>query len=219
MGREGEPILRHAKPGIGSASKIRVPATSDEFDATKLGLQWQWQANHQDNWFTLAARKGWLRLNSQAVTSADLGKTPNLLLQKFPARAFQVETELETFHTAFGEEAGLVVMGAKHAAIVVRHTRLGRQIIFKTSAGEQIVQATAPIRLRFRVKVADGGLCRFGYDDAAGNPVWLPELFQSRAGVWIGAKLGIFSNRPNDEAGGHTDFNFFRFLPVNSGDT
>jgi len=108
------------------------------------------------------------------------------------------------------------VMGAEYAALVVRHTRQGNQIIFKTCAGEQIVQATAPMRLRFRVEVADGGRCRFGFDDAAGNAVWLPEFFQARAGVWIGAKLGIFSNRPATESGGHTDFNFFRFLPANS---
>ncbi len=216
MGREGEPVLRHAKPRIGSGSKIKVPATSDEFESEELALPWQWHANHEDNWFSLAARKGWLRLYSQAAKNVDLGRVPNLLLQKFPARVFQVETELETFPAASGEEAGLVVMGAEYAALTVRHTRLGPEIVFKTSAGEHVLQAVAPMRLRFRVAVADGGLCRFGYDDAAGNPVWLPDFFRAHAGVWIGAKVGIFSIRPAGESGGHADFNFFRFLPVNS---
>ena len=85
-------------------------------------MQWQWQANHRDDWFSLAARKDWLRLYSQPAENGDLGQVPHLLLQKFPARAFQVETELETFPTAFGEEAGLVVLGAEYAALVVRHT-------------------------------------------------------------------------------------------------
>src|SRR6185369_5911071 len=120
MGREGEPVLRHAKPCIVGESKIRVPETSDEFDSAKLGLQWQWHANHHDNWHSLTVRKDWLRLYSQPVPNGDLGKVPHLLLQKFPARAFQAETELETFHAAFGEEAGLVVMGAEYAALVVR---------------------------------------------------------------------------------------------------
>jgi beta-xylosidase len=217
MGLEGEPVLRYVKPRTGGESKVRVPATSDEFNSAKLGLQWQWHANHQDHWHSLTARKDWLRLLSQPVQNGDLGKVPHLLLQKFPARAFQVETELETAHTAFGEEAGLVVMGAEFAALVVRHSRQGSQIIFKTSAGEQIVQAAAPRHLRFRVEVADGGLCRFGYDNAAGNPIWLPDDFQARAGVWIGAKVGIFSNHPAGETGRHTDFNFFRFVPAYSG--
>jgi len=218
MGKDGEPVLHHAKPGNGNGTKNRVPATSDEFSSSKLALPWQWQANSRDSWFSLTDRKDWLRLYSQAANPEGLGSVPHLLLQKFPARTFQVETELETFHIAAGEEAGLVVMGVDHAALVVRHTRPGRQIVFKIQGHEQILQTDAPVRVRFRVEVTSGGLCRFGYDDAAGNAAWVSEPFQARAGVWIGAKVGIFSSHPlTTGSGGHTDFNYFRFSPVNSG--
>ena len=48
----GEPVLSHAKPS-GARPPIATPQTSDEFETPKLGLQWQWHANHEARWFSL----------------------------------------------------------------------------------------------------------------------------------------------------------------------
>ena len=45
----GRPVLHHRKPVAGEVS-IAVPQDSDEFGTHQLGLQWQWQANHRDDW-------------------------------------------------------------------------------------------------------------------------------------------------------------------------
>src|SRR5262249_28075737 len=50
---KGEPVSRHTKPRAGAGCRIIVPQTSDEFDSNTLGLQWQWQANSRENWFSL----------------------------------------------------------------------------------------------------------------------------------------------------------------------
>ena len=56
---KGEPVLRFAKPQVNVVSPIMTPAESDEFDSGSLGLQWQWQANPQSNWYALI-RQYWL---------------------------------------------------------------------------------------------------------------------------------------------------------------
>jgi beta-xylosidase len=47
----GEPVLKWKKPNVGQIYPICNPQTSDEFDSTTLGLQWQWHANHSDQWY------------------------------------------------------------------------------------------------------------------------------------------------------------------------
>jgi beta-xylosidase len=68
----GEPVLRYQKPEVGKTYPIEIPATSDEFDSEKLGLQWQWHANHEDSWASLKDRPGYLRLFSQNIAKGDL---------------------------------------------------------------------------------------------------------------------------------------------------
>src|SRR5262249_31750697 len=88
-----EPVLAHAKPAA-APGPVGVPAPSDEFAESRLGLQWQWNANHREAWYSLGARSGYLRLFPQPPTD-DLGLAPNLLLQKLPARSFVAETVVE----------------------------------------------------------------------------------------------------------------------------
>ena len=214
MGHNGEPVPCHTKPRVGNPPKPASLLASDEFDARQAcRCQWQWHANHQDDWYSLAARKGWLRLFSRATQESDLRKQPGLLLQKFPARSFIVETEMETAHVMQGEESGLVVMGAEYATLAVRQIGPERRVFMRLADRDIILQQHSQPRVRLRLKVSDGGLCQFGFDNAAGNPVWVADVFQARAGTWIGAKVGLYGVRPAGVAGGHADFDYFRFAP------
>lgn len=91
----GEPISRWTKPLVKQNGASCSIACSDEFDFKDLGLQWQWPANHKADWFSLTERSGFLRLFSQPAAGIRLSYAPNLLLQKFPARAFAAETAVE----------------------------------------------------------------------------------------------------------------------------
>lgn len=63
----GEPVVSHRKPDVGRHYPIAAPQANDEFGADRIGFQWQWQANHQIGWASLAMRRGWLRLNAQPM--------------------------------------------------------------------------------------------------------------------------------------------------------
>jgi beta-xylosidase len=210
MGLNGQPVRRHAKPVLVPGQKPCAPATSDEFDGRTLGPQWQWHANHRDDWCSLAARPGWLRLFPQPA-ALRFNEQPNLLLQKFPARSFAVETALDVSAKQNGEEAGLVVAGESSIRLGLQHEGGENRIVLRTDQGQEILLATQSHTVKFRLQVQDGGICSFSFA-AADEFVSVTQTFQAGKGTWIGAKLGLYSVKPADNlAAGHVDVNYFRF--------
>jgi beta-xylosidase len=206
----GQPVRRCKKPAPGTA--LAIPATSDDFTSGKLGLQWQWHANHRENWHELAPHR--LRLLPQLAPGSDLSRLPNLLLQKFPARSFTVETQLTFSPRQPGEEAGLAVIGGACAALALRSNASGNHLVFRTGTHERTILESVCNPIRLRVTVQDGGKCAFSFC-AADQILHVPGVFQSQAGTWIGAKVGLFSLKLSaDRPSGCADFHYFRFLPA-----
>ena len=182
----GEPVLHFRKPAAIRHPAITVPQTSDEFDSPRLGLQWQWHANHHDDWHSLGARKSWLRLHPQTAAHENLAHLPGLLLQKFPARSFTVETLLEFAPQQAGEEAGLIVTGESFASLALEKKAAGSRLVLRRDGVSQCVQDQMPAAVRLRVTVEAGGLCRFSFA-TAGVFVAIPHTFPAQPGRWIGA--------------------------------
>jgi beta-xylosidase len=209
----GEPVARCAKPGMGANRSIMVPQTSDEFDGSKLGLQWQWQANHRDDWYSLTAQPGWLRLFPQPLAQGDLARAAHVLLQKFPARSFGVETRLRFQPAQSGEEAGLVIMGDKPLALALRRHGSANQVVLHTNGCDQVLDITRSNLAKLRVQVEPGGRSSLAFALEDGDFVPVPGAFQASAGVWIGARVGLYSSGSGPETGGAADFDYFRFSP------
>lgn len=207
-GAPGEPVLQHRKPILGHSSTASPP-TSDEFDSPNLGLQWQWNANHLNEWFSLCARSGWLRLFAQPA-GATLAECPNLLLQKFPARSFSIATLMEFKPMHVGEEAGVVIMGNSHAAVGLRSTASGLRTVVQVDGKERILGNPRDCTIELSAQVSDGGKCRLGFLDTGGFSA-LAEDFQAREGKWIGARVGLYCTTPAGPGSGQADFNYFRF--------
>jgi len=207
----GEPVLNYKKPPVIDRPLTAVPQSSDEFDSSVLGLQWQWNANHNDNWYSLSARKNWLRLYPQPALNEKLSRLPNLLLQKFPARSFTVETLLEFAPQHAGEEAGLIVAGETFAALAIEKKDTGCQLVLRINGVTKFVQDNMLGAVKLRVSVKDGGLCQFGFTTTDGL-VTIPQNFSARKGKWIGAKLGLYNLKHGEHpSAGHVDVDYFRF--------
>jgi beta-xylosidase len=210
MGKNGEPVLRHEKPRVLPVQKIAAPQTSDDFAAGTFGLQWQWHANHQADWYAPGARPGWLRLLPQRA-AARLNQQPNLLLQKFPAQSFTVETVLEFTSAQDGDAAGLVVMGEAYFALGMQRVGTKNRIVLHHQDQQKIIGETVSSILQLRVTVQNGGQCFFSFAEN-GNFISVPETLRARKGIWIGAKLGLYClKQKNNLPSGHVDFNYFRF--------
>ena len=210
----GVPVRQHVKPD-GVEVFPAVPQTSDDFESAELGLQWQWQANYRRAWFSLTARPGWLRLHAQKSPEGDLARCGNLVLQKFPAPSFAVETDIEFSPGTSGDEAGLVVAGRTCAALAMRRTASRNLILFRNDGADQVLGETASARLMLRIEVGGDGICTLSYA-AGGGFIPVPEKFQATAGVWMGAKVGLYAICRAPNSAGHADFKYFRFQPAGS---
>jgi len=205
----GEPVLEHAKP-TGVTAPVAMPATTDDFETPKLGLQWQWHANHRDGWFSLNLRKGSLRLFPQPAPGNDFAKVPHLLLQKLPGTSFAVETAVEVENLGLGGRAGLIVMGESHAALAVEEADKSLRISLIVDNVVREVSEVPKGRVLLRVAMAHGGACRFSYRREEEKQ--LERTFQAKPGRWIGAKVGLFATVPlGTKPSGHADFDYFRF--------
>jgi len=211
MGKNCEPVRRHAKPILIRGQKPFAPQTSDEFDGDQLGQQWQWHANHRDDWYSLSACPGRLRLYPQAAQTT-LSQQPNLMLQKFPARSFLAEVALKLFPVQSGEEAGIVVMGQSFISLGLLHDGKKYCIVLRNDENLKIVSETTVNPVKLRVEILDGGKCCFAYGDGE-DFISTGQTFQARSGAWIGAKVGLYSlKRLRNVGSGHVDFDYFRFV-------
>jgi beta-xylosidase len=212
-GANGEPVSHHAKPAVTAKGHPLIPQTSDEFDSPRLGLQWQWQANHTEDWHSLTARKGCLRLYPQLAPHENLTQSPNLLLQKFPAQSFTVETLLKFWPQQTDEEAGLIVTGESFATLALEKKDASNQLVMRINGVQKFIQDKVPDAVKLRVAVKSGGLCIFSFATRDDDFITIPQTFPARKGVWIGAKLGLYSlKRLEYSPAGHVDVDYFRFM-------
>jgi beta-xylosidase len=218
----GEPVAEWRKPDVGKTYEIKVPATTDEFNSAKLGLQWQWHANPESDWYSLIEEHGFLRLNAvkNLTQNGNLWRVPNLLLQKFPAPAFTVTALIKFRPELAGEKSGLVIMGREWAYLAMVRNDKGLELGMyrgayfqgydKTEKIESIEMSQESCYLRVRVEA--GAVCTFSYSLDGKTYHSIGKTFQAVQGTWIGAKVGLFSLNPNmSDSSGYADFDWFRF--------
>ncbi len=216
----GEPVATFKKPNVGKTWPVMAPATSDEFNGSSIGLQWQWQANAQSNWAFSSPALGALRLIAIAAPAdaKNLWDVPNLLLQKFPAPEFTVTTKLAFHALNDGERAGLIVMGTDYATLAL--TRKGSDLVLsqsvchaadRRSPESEIAAATIKAETIYvRAHVAAGAMVTFSYSVDGQKFVAIGEPFQAKQGRWIGAKVGLFATGRGDRREfGYADFDWF----------
>ena len=133
----GEPVAQPKKPDVSATFPITVPASSDEFDGTDLGVQWLWNHNPDDTKWSLTARPGWLRLSarplaSKSGTSAASGSVPfvedsiifayNTVVQLAMGKVASAVTKLDTSGMVDGQRAGITLFGQTYGWIGVVNT-------------------------------------------------------------------------------------------------
>lgn len=216
----GEPVTNFRKPDLKSSGPEIAIQTSDDFNDRKLGLQWQWQANFETDWYSLSEHEGWLRLwaVNPLTESRNLWYRPNIIAQKFPAEAFEVLTQI-SFHPEKAEDrAGLVIIGRNYAALALskagsqyRLTQIECQGADRNNPDEIVESVTLDQADVFlKVCISKNARCRFSYSTGGRHFTSIGNEFRAVEGRWVGAKLGLFSiTAPGTKSQGYADFNFF----------
>lgn len=139
----GEPVMEYRKPDIGKSEKelsdiskypVCEPDTTDEFDNDRLGMQWQWNSNPDNNWIEYYPDKSCIKLNAvNALPLRPIGDYRNLLLQKWPAPEFTCITKMSIAGMKNGDRAGIISLGMKYMAMAVE-LKDGQLVLQKVKA-------------------------------------------------------------------------------------
>lgn len=203
----GEPVERWIKPV--PDCPIRIPETTDTFGSNALGLQWQWNANHEPDWSDLTSRPGWLRLPGGIGSAGDLTMFPRFLGQKFPARQFRVSTVCDITAAAVDSLAGLAVVGGGRSFAIAFKRGTGRnRVVLCTAEGEEEVASLERMTAELAVTVSSDGSFRFEILQADETWKTFERGFRAREGGWIGARVGLFHT---SELQSVADFSAFQF--------
>lgn len=210
----GEPVLRYRKPDVGATYPVCAPEDSDFFEE-KLGLQWQWNANYEEEWYRV---DNGLTLYAQPVkTGKQLCDVANLLLQKWPAPEFRITTCLHLDGLQDGDVAGMVSLGALYTSLAVKmqngkrtlQQRIGNWTMddeICTELGEVISDT---LYMRMVVKCEDEIFFAVSLDGEHFEEKG--EIIHAQPGRWVGVKAGLFAINENGQKGGSLVADYFVF--------
>ncbi|MFE6077747.1 glycoside hydrolase 43 family protein [Paenibacillus sp. NPDC057886] len=226
----GEPVDIYAKPNVGASYPVSVPDVSDHFEADRLGLQWQWQANSRPEWADVGSEEGLvLYAHPYPENIQSLFGVPQLLLQKLPASEFEATTKLTFLPEQAGDRAGLILFGDSYASLCLTQTEDGTarlSLIRGAKRPESHLHADeweetgldwegngTPENgwaIHFRFTLTEPARCQFSWseDGTEFQPIGTP--FNATTALWVGAKMGIFAvNTRSEHRGGQGVFRYF----------
>ena len=153
----GDPVTQWKKPALKATENVQ-PREDDEFSATDLGLQWQFEGPYSHYWYFCDANKSKLRLYGiqQPENYTNLADMQNTLMQKFPAENFTVTSKLKFIpnpgNKNKGEEGGFMIKVLDYATIKFVTTKEGCFMRFvkckdAMKGGKEVVETEMPMTL------------------------------------------------------------------------
>ncbi len=202
------------------AGNLKGLIDSDEFNtAAPLKLQWQWNHNPQNNYWSLSQKPGFLRLTNER-TDANVLKTTNTLTQRSFGPKSSGYVALDVSGMKNGDYAGLVALQNNYGWIGVKMSGGNKTIVRAQGKGFNanhtelasvpINQNTVYLRLDFDFtnRVDD---VYFFY--SLNGTSW--TAFGSKTDLnfdlehFTGYRFGLFSYA-TQSSGGYVDFDYFR---------
>jgi beta-xylosidase len=156
----GQPVTDDRKPDVGRAYSIQIPQTSDEFNAPRLGLQWEWNHNPDDGRWSLTDHPGFLRL--KASYASDLFHARNTLTQQMEEEAMDFTVRIDVGGMRDGQQAGVAMFGFHPAWIGVEQKGGHRQIVYSSNSVETAGPALTNHLIVFRLHISMG-MVSFAY--------------------------------------------------------
>jgi beta-xylosidase len=227
----GEPVAQYSKPNIAGSFPLQVPANSDEFDSTSLGLQWLWNHNPDNNRWSLSARPGWLRLTArqlanlsgQTITTGygdtiawnedDIVFAYNTVVEEAMGQTCSAVTALDTTGMIDGQRAGITLFGGQWGWIGVQKQGSQSIIVVNVNGGRTTGPTLTSNVVYLKAMYGAGSTCSFAYSLDGSTFVTANVTLPGVNRTWgEGIKFGLFTyNLSTGTAGGYADFDYFRY--------
>ena len=214
LGADGKDVVTYPKPAVGKASKIKSPATTDEFNTKKLGLQWQWNHNPDNAKWSLTERPGYMRL--KASPANNLKNARNTLTQRVQGPTSEGLVEMELTGMKDGNVAGFGVFQFPYAYVAVQQEGGARKVVMCNDGKivETAVENFTQDKLWMKARVTDKDfIASFYYSLDGVNFFPIGNVLKMDLGLyWTANRFALFNFTTRDEGdGGFVDFNWFRF--------
>jgi len=212
LGEKGKGVESYKKPNVGKTYPITVPPTSDDFNSAKLGLQWQWNHNPDDQNWSLNERKGYLRLN--AGKAAKLSEARNTLTQRVQGPQSSGTVEIEVSGLKDGNVAGFGIFQFPYAFVAVQQIN-GKKSIVMINADSTVT--SIPFKgNKIWVKASAthvGYTASFAYSTDGKKFQPIGNTLDMGLGLdWTANRFALFNYSIEESGiGGHADFNWFHF--------
>ena len=220
LGRVG---FVHTAPDLPEQRWPTAPAC-DNFEADRLGFQWNFLRTPRGNFWSLTERPGYLRLylRPQMISK---WQNPSFICRRQQHLSFAARAAMEFTPQSANEEAGLVLLQNSdfQYRFVYTLTNGGAVVrLVKRAAGEEEVLAEKPVsagRLYMKVE-AIGQEYSFYYATAA--EAWAPLLENADgrilstdvAGGFVGAYIGMYASSNGQPSENVADFDWFEYAAL-----
>lgn len=204
------------------ASKGLIPniVASDEFTRKKgeraLPLVWQWNHNPVDNYWSLTARKGYLRLTTSRVdTSFVLAR--NTLTQRTIGPESAGSTLLDVSKMKEGDFAGLALLQKRYGLVGVKYENGTKSVVMVSAESEKpveieripLTQKTIYLKAECNFRdLADTATFFYSLDGKSWKRIGAPLKMAYTLPHFIGYRFGLF-NYATRQTGGIADFDYF----------
>lgn len=188
----GEPVTVWTKPAINKQVTPYLPQTNDDFSTGKLGLQWQFNHNPDNEHWNLTERKGWLTFD--ASQSDKLYNARNTLTQKCMGYTSEATTLLDFSKFTEGQRAGILAMGNIHCGAGV-FRKDGQHLIYVEKDGEiEIIQSAKGKHIYLKITFdAINNTHQFYFSTDNRSFIKCGEPFALKTGSWKGIRTGVYS--------------------------
>jgi beta-xylosidase len=201
FGDNTHPVPAWKKPDVGRTYPITRPATSDDFSAPTLGLQWQWNHNPVNSNWSLTARPGFLRLS--ALPADSLPAARNTLTQKLWDDHGEITVKLDISALADGDHAGFAFMtGKTFNRIGVFQQAGARNLEWEKATGPALTTTTLWLRGTYT-----GTDAHFAYSTDGATFTPTPTPAKLGFATWKGSRPTLYCYGP----GGHVDIDNFHY--------
>jgi beta-xylosidase len=211
-GPTGEPVASGIMPDhSGSASRQR-PQTSDEFQSTSLGQQWEWNHNPDDVHWSLTARPGYIRLTP--THAGGILDARNTLTQCMQDNSFEFTARLDLAEMKDGVHAGLAMFEKLAGGVEVVQSGGARKIFyFHVKDRIEGPVLTQPI-LQLRIRV-EGEEARYFYSTDDGLSFQqLGDAMPIQFSWWKGSRPSLFAYASQAGDSGAIDFDWVHYRPT-----
>ena len=198
---------------------------SDLFDSDRLGLQWQWQANPQKEWYSLTENAGTLRLyaiENQVRKENLFWYAPNLCTQILQAQELVITAEITLHGCEDGDFCGVGMFGHCYSFIGLEydHNKVYLKIYKGNVIEEQGLGEAEEVlfycsnemkndKIRIRIQLYKNE--KYEFFCSVDGVVYSGALssFILKEGTWTGAKFAMTAlNKKNRSSKGFGDISF-----------